>query len=317
MLNRLNIRNKWRRFLRGIYSLSKSSFGQLLFAPFLIGPAYVISLYLNNEAFKNAVRQIIPSSITNSFDGSILLICIIAFVIMYFGRLLLNSVEQSIIDEDTKLAETGFFLLEMLDQPVSAKAQRFGNIAKSIEDKAGAYTCQSAFNEITRPDDQRKLICDAIYEFFNRIISDTNFRVRLVEIDNNNQPIDIEHWVPHRNQPVTRIETLQEANSTISKCLELRQGVLIADIHKELKKPEAERSFVAQESGAEVIGSLFCYPILHNHCDTIPYVVCISTNKACLKSDYYELYSLYMEKFALRITLEYSLLKIREVANNE
>ncbi|MFC1589725.1 hypothetical protein ACFL3P_05605 [Pseudomonadota bacterium] len=314
MINRLNIRNKRDKLLRLIYRLSKSSLGQLLFAPLLIAPTYFLSLYLDNDTFKKAVKQIIPDDIANALDGSILLICLIAFLVMYFGRLIINSIEQSIIDEDTTLAETGFFLLEMLDQPVSAKALRFGNIAKYQEEHAGTYTCESIFNEITKPDDQIKLICDAIYEFFNRIISDTNFRVRLVKIDDNNQPIDIEHWVPHRNQPSTRIETLQAANSAISKCLELRQAVLVSDIHKELKKPEVERCFVAQESGAEVIGSLFCYPILHNHCHSIPYVVCISTNKVCLKNEYYELYSLYMEKFALRIALEYSLLRIREGA---
>jgi hypothetical protein len=95
------------------------------------------------------------------------------------------------------------------------------------------------------------------------------------------------------------------------KCLAIKKALLVDDISKELQKPECDRSFAIQETRAEEIGSLFCYPIIHTDSQTIPYVVCISSNKTSLKSDFYELYSTYMEKFALRIALEYSLLTIK------
>jgi hypothetical protein len=215
LINRLNIRNKWKKPLHCLYALSKSNTGQLLLGPIIVAPTYFLSLYLDNETFKKAVTKILPEGITQSLDGSILIVCLIAFTIMYVLRLLLNKIEKDIINEDVNLAEAGFFLLEMLDQPVNAKAKRFGEVVKALKDNNVTHTCHSVFNELTKPEVQINLICDSIYEFFKHAFSDADFRVRLIKLENN-LPVNIEHWAPYSKQPTTSIETLNDPNSTIN-----------------------------------------------------------------------------------------------------
>ncbi len=316
IINRLNFRSKFYRAIRFLYKATRSGWGRLFLATMITMPTYFIALYFQNSAFNDSIKKVFPDALTSAIDGEILFICVVVFLFIFLSQALFAYIEEKIQKEDTELANMFSFLLEILEQPVAVKAQRFAEVSQDLVNNETAFTREQVFEKITQPEAQIKLICKSVYEFFCQLCPDTTFRVRLIEIIDN-KPADWFHWEPYSRHPITKMSSLQGSTSTISECLRTRRPVLIPDIRKECEKPETERKFILPDEKTDELGSLFCYPIVHNHTDSIPYVLCVSTNKPSLKKEYMELYLMYMEKFLLRISLEHSLLTIKEVTSDD
>jgi hypothetical protein len=80
-----------------------------------------------------------------------------------------------------------------------------------------------------------------------------------------------------------------------------------------MKKPRAEQRYVSAGNAVDDVGSLICFPVHYGNAGEIPFVVSVH----CDDDGYFRytkqgVYQHTLERFSLRMQLEYSLLLLKE-----
>lgn len=173
------------------------------------------------------------------------------------------------------------------------------------------------FSEITRPDQQIALLVrgvKSVFEFLDE--NNAHFRVGLLSVKDG-KPYEWVAFEPASNPPRTQAQSLGAPTSTVSRAIKNKAIVVVDDIQEELSKNnKKERRFLKSNTQPNDEGSQLCYPIVHASTGEIEYVLTIAGNKKlCLLSKYSELYAWIIDFFATRISLEHSLLILKEKAH--
>ncbi|MBF6041430.1 hypothetical protein H8F22_21340 [Pseudomonas sp. P154a] len=199
---------------------------------------------------------------------------------------------------------------------VSDKYKRMSDEAKNTI-KSNAICPTTTFLKITKPDQQIALLIGGIRSIFEHLDeSNAHFRVGLLRITNN-KPTDWVCFEPISHPPRTEPGQLSAPSSAVSTAIRKKCIVVIEDIQRELLKTSKDkRRFLAGNTQINDQGSQLCYPITHASTGKIEYVITIAGNKkSCLIEKHAELYAWILEQFSLRISLEHSLLILKEKAN--
>lgn len=122
---------------------------------------------------------------------------------------------------------------------------------------------------------------------------------------------------PGAHPPRTQAKNLASPSSTVSHAIKKKSIVIVDNIQNELSKPnKKERQFLKSNTQPTDQGSQICYPIVHASTGVIEYVLTIAGNKKnCFLSKHAELYAWIIGIFTTRISLEHSLLILKEKAN--
>lgn len=115
------------------------------------------------------------------------------------------------------------------------------------------------------------------------------------------------------DEPVrSSIDALNHPNSSILTACRTRKIVVVEDTEIEGAKKDGEDKIYV-DTGSSKEGSLICYPVAHVPTQEVPFVISIHCDqKGYFRKDYTETYELNLQRFALRLSLEYSLLLIKE-----
>lgn len=281
---------------------------KFLVVPVLIAipPAFVMAFY-SNQAVKAFVTETTPTfaaplqNLPMIFVG---LAAIYPSVLIAIGKAISRRAETCGVHIDTILALVG-----ALDSVVGLKLQRFQKFCQQ-----GNLTAQDAFCAITMPTLQIQEITRAICEFFNAIRRSDGrsslIRVVLARM-RNGKIVELPVYFPNDEPPTVSIGRLNQKSAIICAARDKRI-VVIESIATELKKSERRRRFVEVESDSDNRGSIICFPI-KGPSQGIPYVVSIHCeDDGYFKSSQADMYASILERFALRLNLEYSLLCLKE-----
>lgn len=284
---------------------------------FLMPPAF-LTLIATREGLRDNIVKYTSASTGEYLNNSAILILLITYLYVVIMKAIYAWIVNHAKPE--KELEVGdlLALLKAIDIVVSDKTKRMSMEAKLLLNKDRACG-QKTFLQITRPDQQIPLLIGGIRNVFEYMDNtDTVFRVGLLKIENN-KPIDWYSFDPVSLPPRTPAKALKTPTSTVAHCIKTRSIVVIEDIQKELsKKAKKDRHFVKSNVQDSDEGSQLCYPLIHPATGNIEYVFTIAGNRAnCLNKKHKELYSWIIEHFSVRVSMEHSLLIMREKAANE
>jgi hypothetical protein len=203
-----------------------------------------------------------------------------------------------------------------LDRVVGFKERRFSDCVA----KADNFAKETAFCNLTQPVTQIGELVYAICEFFNaaREEDDTpNERGRLIRVllaeISDGQVICVPVNYPEDDpKPGSQaINALNSPYSTIQTAIRQRRMVIVSSITSELKKPSDSRIIVETGNRDDTTGSLICYPVFYN--DKAVFVISVHCDEdGYFSNEKYDLYEHSLDRFGLRLRLEYSLLLMKE-----
>jgi len=114
------------------------------------------------------------------------------------------------------------------------------------------------------------------------------------------------------------LDQLNHPTSGIQVAWRTKEILIIEDIRKEIAKAPAKRRFSPVGLEREDSGSLICYPVRHAGTNSIPFVFSIHCDQAnYFKEDFADVWEHSLERFACRLSLEYSLQLVKEELCNE
>jgi hypothetical protein len=203
-------------------------------------------------------------------------------------------------------------LITALDHIVGIKNIRFGTHASA----ASELTKESVFCRITEPSKQIWEIVRSICEFFNATQTEKRrslIRVTLAVIQDK-KIVSLPAFFPSDHPIKASVSILNHPKSTFLIAARTRKMVIIENIQKELKKPKVTRRFVDTENEEDNKGYMICYPVYYyNGSENIPYVISIHSDEPdYFKNEFKDLYEHSLHRFALRLSVEHSLLILRE-----
>ena len=279
---------------------------------FLVGPSLVVTYY-SVDQFKSAFKMEFPS-ICAFLDANVFWIILFSLALSYVISNLHLILEKITANGDSLTSEGLLHLKEALEKIVQFKADRFevesGNLLKTTTSSA------DVFKAITKPDQQIAHIAYALCGFLEAITKDIEFKVRLIQVDSDGNPIAWYTYAPSNLPPNTEISVLQHHDSSVSRCLRNKKIFIVENI-KEAANKSGEREYVMSHSDPEdEIGSLICFPIYQKQIKCYPLVLAISANKPYFKNQKKPLYKWILDQFTLRIQLEYSLVLLKERCQN-
>lgn len=300
--------DRWCKVLADVYSVW---YVRIIFVPLLLvlPPAAITALY-SNEELKGFLKVNVPgvyNYIAPIGHDHVLLFNVI--VVVYPAIFLALGAWIAQKAESSSLSVTGLLsLLTSLDHVVGVKNGRF---EKHLSDPH--LTKENAFEEITNPMLQISEIVRAICDFFNstrNAKSKPLIRVTLAVMKN--RKIDeLPIWFPTDKPIRSSKASLNSPKSAIITAAKTKHMVLIPDISKELAQPEFKRKFADTGNDVDNTGSIICYPVRTS--SGVPYVVSIHCEEpGYFKAEFKELYERSLERFALRMSVEHSLLMMKE-----
>lgn len=273
-------------------------------------PAAFIA-YLTNANFHLEVDEAFPSA--KDFLTTDLTFIGLAILWAYPSLLITLSgiiSERAKKNKDQMPVENLYALLRCLDGVVGLKESRFRNFLSNNTSKNGTEE-KEVFRSITQPQIQIAELTRAICDLFNALYPESNqklIRVVLAQL-NGGRVEEIPVHYPNDEDPVASLEVLNSPSSTIMTCLKQRKIIVVSSIKKEVTRHHKKRRF--NPSAAKEEGSIICYPIKWGKSD-IPFVVSIHCDQDGLfkeaETAYYEFL---LERFELRLRLEYNLALIR------
>lgn len=276
---------------------------------FLAIPPTVIMAFYSNTILKTWVateHTWLNLMLTNYVWLFILIAAIYPTIILNLAKAVSKQANSNGLSVDGLLT-----LLASLDAIVGCKDARFAKQASA----ADQIPKEEAFCKITSPEIQISEIVREVCNLFNATRTDKKkslIRVTLAVITDG-KITDIPIYYPADEPVRSAIESLNKPSSAIQTAIKTKKLVVIDDIGKELQRPKSKRRFVDTGNEVDNLGSIICYPVLYNKTGKIPYVISVHCNDAgYFKSDFRELYEHSLQRFALRLSLEYSLLQIKE-----
>lgn len=209
-------------------------------------------------------------------------------------------------------SEVAIRLVTALERPVDRKRERFAEeVNNFLRVKETNYTTNKVFKAITKPEDQSRLILEALETFFKHTYEGIEFKVGLMSIKND-QIDDWKYFLPRNKPPRTSLEDLRLKESTISRCIESMQTEIIPDVKKEIAKQKAGVTFTTRyikgATSDKEEWSQICYPIISVTTKKVIYVITVAASKRnFFKQSELKNYEWVIEKFAIRLALEHSL----------
>lgn len=302
----------WDKISRWLFDIYSNWYIRLFFVPvaLVVPPASINALYTNK-----GIKTFLHSNFPDFFNfiapiGHEHVIFFNFFVLLYpaaflaVGGLIAKRAQANGLNVTGLLA-----LLASIDQIVGVKNTRF---AKNLSN-VSQLTKESAFEAITEPQTQIAEIVRSICDFFNATRAGKNkplIRVALA-VMKGNKITDLPVFFPTDEPIRTSIANLNSPNCSFIIAAKTKKMILISDISKELKKPLAKRKYISTENDQDNNGSIICHPIRTKL--GVPYVISIHCEEpGYFKDEFKELYEHSLERFALRMNLEHSLLMIKE-----
>lgn len=296
------------RFARSLHRFYQQAWVKIFLAPVLIAlPPGLVTAFFANQAFRAGVVDYAPQVarfLTENAIWAVLGSFLYAPVLLAFARSILRRIDSKSLTVNTLLR-----LNQALERVVGYKEQRFSGHATRV----GSLTKESVFCSITQPANQIAELVRGICEFFNAERggdSTTLIRVVLAEI-RNGQVTKIPVHYPEDEPVRASLDKLNDPRSGLLTACRTCDVVVIESIAGELRKPRATRRFVNAGDGGDNIGSLICYPVKYGQ--DVPFVISIHCElDGYFKESKKKVYEHMLERFALRIRLEYSLLLMKE-----
>ncbi|MBY0417191.1 MAG: hypothetical protein K2W88_03905 [Pararheinheimera sp.] len=283
---------------------------------FLLPPMLLTSA-ITRPTFSAQLVQAFGQKVGDVLNSYPILLLASAFIYVALIKAIYAGI--SVYSKPAKDLETKDILaiLHALNIVVGDKNQRFSTfLRKNLKNEL--LNPATTFHEITRPDQQIALLTKSLLSVFDYLDDkNTVFRVGLMRISNS-APVEWVAFEPAAHPPRTQPEQLAAPSSTISLSIRTKSIIVVEDIQNELSKKsnKKERRFLRGHTQETDQGSQLCFPITHASTGAVEYVVCIAGNKkACLIEKHAELYKWIIEHFSTRISLEHSLLVLKDKAN--
>ena len=302
---------------RGIVKICESLFIKHIIRPiFFLLPPTILTMVAAKKGLQVEIVLLVGENIGNFLNQSALLIIIGAYLYVVIIKSIYAAIRS--YAKPAKELEVGdlIAIIKSIDIVVGDKAKRMGNQAKLILNSR-SICGRKTFKKVTRPDQQIPLLISGVRSVFEYMDdANTIFRVGLLKIEKN-KPVDWYSFDPVSQPPRTKATASQSPTSTVSQCIKSRSIIIVDDIQKELnKKTKKERKFVKGNTQELDQGSQLCYPLIHPATGQIEYVFTIAGNRSnSLVMKHSELYAWIINHFAVRISMEHSLLIMKEKAN--
>lgn len=305
----LSRKNRCATYLYSFYSgwLNKTFFNLVVIVP----PALIATLYSNNDV-KKFIRVVTSDTtylnIAAIGKDYVLLFNLFSFV----WPVLLISVGAEIAkraNSNGVNVDSLFALIKSLDSIVGIKNKRFHSHVKAL----GGLTKDTAFESITDPNAQISEIVKEIGVFFNAIGEKRSTLIRVTFAVMKGGVIDsLPIFYPNDEPIKSSIDSLNSHNSAFLSAFRSKKMLIISDIKKELKKEVGERKFAETENEEDNLGSMICYPV-KVYDSSIPFVISIHSDESgYFKDEFKEVYEHTLQRFALRLSVENSLLIMKE-----
>lgn len=301
--------NKSAKKLYGYYSgfFSKVAINLIVLTP----PALVGTVYSNKDV-KSYLRSLLGDDhygfIAEMGRNHVLLFNVSSFVwpilLVTLGSEISRRAKESGVNAGGLIT-----LLKALDSIVGVKNKRFHNHLKKVD----SITKETAFEKITDPQAQIAEIVREIGVYFNAVgvKKDALIRVTLAVVEGDKVK-EIPIFYPNDEPVKSSIASLNNESSGFLTAIRTKKTVLVSDIKKELKKTADKRKFVATENEEDNSGSIICYPV-KAYDQTIPFVISVHSDEdGYFQEDLKDVYEHSLQRFALRLSVEYSLLKMKE-----
>ncbi len=283
---------------------------------FVLPPMLATAVAMRPALYDEAVK-ILGQTVGDALGGSGLLIFLVAFIYIAVLRAALAGIEYYSRPARELGSKDILAILGAINLVVGDKNKRFGAHLKR-QLKVQVVNPGVTFLEITRPDQQIALLITGLKTVFEYIDEENAaYRVGLLRIENA-APTEWVAFEPASQPPRTPPAQLAAPSSTVSYSIRTRSIVVIEDIQAELNRKgnKKERRYLRSNTQESDQGSQLCYPINHGSTGSVEYVITIAGNKkACLIEKHAELYAWIIENFSARISLEHSLMVLKEKAN--
>ncbi|WP_461209910.1 hypothetical protein [Desulfocurvus sp. DL9XJH121] len=206
--------------------------------------------------------------------------------------------------------------LDVIERPVSAKLDRFCEIAKKLSatngHPKGPEFGAKVFLEITQPESQIREIAQSIFLFFRALDqANTKLKVAIFYIKDKkvlDQPIA---YAPSDSYPTTPIDKLNGPGTPIAKAIKTKKLVIVPDTSKTkqginfYREPDDTRR-----------GSMICYPVVIPHLREVRLAICVYAPES---PGYFkdrtwakQYYTFVFDKMQRRLILEHSLHMMRK-----
>jgi hypothetical protein len=317
-MNEPVVGDSWvKKWCRGIVRICESWFIKHIIRPiFFLLPPTMLTMLAVRKGLQADVVDLVGEAAGNFLNQSALLIIIGTYIYVVVIKAIYAAIRS--YAKPAKELEVGdlIAIMKSIDIVVGDKAKRMGREAKLVLN-ASNVCGRKTFMQVTRPDQQIPLLISGIRSVFEYMDdAKTTFRVGLLKIENN-KPVDWSSFDPVSQPPRTQATALKAPTSTVSQCIKSRSIIVVDDIQKELnKKTKQERKFVKGNTQDSDQGSQLCYPLIHPATGQIEYVFTIAGNRSnSLIIKHAELYAWIINHFAVRISMEHSLLIMKDKAN--
>jgi hypothetical protein len=313
--------NRLKKICRKFVVFSESWFVKHLLRPviFLLPPT-VVTAVATKQGLNKEIVEILGPRIGEFFNNSALVILVGAYLYVVVVKALFAAVRSYSKPARELQVHDLLAVFKALSIVVGDKAKRMSSAAqKALTKEKSHIKASEIFKEITRPDQQIPLLVKGLITIFEYIDdSNAKFRSGLMRVVDD-KPVEWYAFEPIHSPPRTSIEDLRAPTSTINRCIKRKQMVVVEDIQKELrKKSKDQRDYVKGSTQPRDNGSQLCYPIIHAATRKVEYVLCVAGNKAeCLKQKHAELYEWIIDHFDMRISMEHSLLILKEKTDEE
>ncbi|MCP3922748.1 MAG: hypothetical protein GY714_09210 [Desulfobacterales bacterium] len=301
-----------RNLCKKCINICESFFFKYFIRPvFFILPSFTTTI-VAKKGLKDEVINYVGQPIGDFLNESAILIILGTFLYVILLRAIYAGIENYANSDKVLEFKHLITLIEAFDIIVGDKTNRMCKQAKKAI--ASSSVCgETTFNKITKPDQQIALLIAGLRRMFLSIDkTEAEFRVGLISVVND-KPDQWFAFDPISLPPRTEAKDLGAVSSTVSNSIKNRSIIVVEDIQKEMIKKER---YIKGNTQKFENGSQLCYPIIHMSTGNIEYVISIAGNRSrCLKEKHIELYKWIIKQFAMRISMEHSLLIMKEKSN--
>lgn len=292
-----------------LFSLYKIPWVQFFLAPLLFTlPPVLLTKFTDSQKFHDFVSADFPQLaefLDRYYLASILFATIYTIAVLAFAKSIVRRVRIREIDTSGLLS-----IIAALDGIVGPKAARFGEHVKNIPN----LTRETIFCTISQPQLQIVEIIRSLWYLFDAAKSrETNNLIRVVLARfADGKIIGFPVYFPADEFVDASLDDLNKPNSAFSTAFRTKKILVIPDIEKELRTKKRYEPLGNHDDDS---GSLICYPVIHKSTREVPFVIsihCDEKNYFKQDNEFVEIYKLTLERFALRLSVEYSLLLLKE-----
>lgn len=282
---------------------------------FFLMPPVLISNAVIKQGLREQVSTTFGQTIGDFVNNSALLILISAYLYIIVIKAIYAGIAHHSKPEKELTRDDVLAILKSINTVVGDKSKRMMSYVRAHINSKDVCP-REMFVNITKPDQQLSLLVVAIKGVFEVLdSSNASYRVGLLSVDHQDKkPRKWLYFEPTETPPRTSPKDLSAPSSTVSHAIKNKSIVVVENIGKELqKKSKDDRRYLQGSSKPSDQGSQLCYPITHPSTGEIEYIITIAGDKTkCLEEKYSALYGWILDHFSLRISLEHSLLILKE-----